>query len=179
MNNWEDLCCEFNRLLKTEVLSGGNTRIIFSFWRLNTGFGHMPIAHWVQLSQLCIPNCSDDQKTGMSPHQVQVADQARICHTVLLAYSIFQGWGLRSNSTYRVVLWAEFGASQPGGFEHKARTPKTTAELTWWMLCFDSFNGSFPCNTISCPMWSCVQTKCQTLIWFKSSWLCSFHAYVY
>lgn len=70
-------------------------------------------------------------------------------------------------------------ASQPAGSGHKARSPTSTAGLTWLVLCFDNCNGSFPYNTISSPTWSCVQTKGQTLIWFKSSWLCWFHAYVY
>lgn len=48
----------------------GSTGTIFSFLRLNAGFGHVPVPCWDQMDQLCSLNCAGDWKSGMSSRQV-------------------------------------------------------------------------------------------------------------
>lgn len=75
MNNcanqhWEELCCEFSKLLKTESSLAGSTGMTSSFFSLNPGFGPVSVPCWDQMDQLYSLNCSGDQKSGMSPRQV-------------------------------------------------------------------------------------------------------------
>lgn len=107
------ICCKVLWHLKSS-LAGSNGKI-FSFLRLNAGFGHVLVSYWDQTDELCRLSCFGDGKWGMSPCQVpQVQPVCWVAGpTTPSACSIPQGGEFGNCSTQVCFSLGWASASQP------------------------------------------------------------------